>query len=52
MVDQITVNSKEEADQLVKEGYSVVSIQYFVNGNQPSYTLEKCSDWSEKLRSK
>lgn len=51
MVDKITVNSKAEADQLVKEGYAIVSIEHFVNGDQPSYTLERGSAWSKKLGS-
>lgn len=51
MADRVTVNSKEEADQLVKEGYAIVSIAHFVNGDQASYTLEKGSDWSRKLGS-
>lgn len=49
MVDKITVNSKSEADQLVKKGYAIVSVEYFVNGDQTSYTLERGSDWSKKL---
>lgn len=52
MADRITVNSKEEADQLIKEGYVIVSINHFVSGNQPSYTLERDSDWSKKFESK
>ena len=51
MVDKITVNSKSEADQLVKKGSAIVSVEYFVNGDQTSYTLERGSDWSKKLGS-
>lgn len=51
MADTITVCSKAEADELVKNGYAIVSIGYFVNGDEASYTLERGSDWSRKLGS-
>lgn len=51
MADRITVSSKEEADQLVNDGYAIISIQYFVTGDQPSYTLEKGTDRSKMLGS-
>lgn len=51
LADTITVCSKAEADELVKNGYAIVSIGYFVNGDEASYTLERGSDWSRKLGS-
>lgn len=52
MTERRIVHSKAEADELVKKGYAIISIEYFVNGSQASYTLERGTDWSRKLGSK
>ncbi len=52
MLDRITVNSKEEADKLVEQGYAIVTIANWVTGDGASYTLERGSEWSKGLDSK
>ena len=52
MVKKIVVHSAEEVEQLVKEGYAIVSEAHFTSGEGVAYTLEKGSDWSLTVGSK
>lgn len=49
MVEKITCTSDEERIRFEEEGYVVVSVGYFPESGNPIYTMERGSDWSEKM---
>lgn len=52
LVEKITCTSDEERVRFEEEGYVVVSVGYFPENGKPFYTMERGSDWSQKLGSK
>lgn len=52
LVEKVTCASDEERVHFEEEGYVVVSVGYFPENGKPFYTMERGSDWSQKLASK
>lgn len=52
LVEKVTCTSDDERVRFEKEGYVVVSVGYFPENGKPIYTMERGSDWSQKLGSK
>lgn len=52
MVEKVTCHTEEEKTAYEKEGYVVVSVSYFTENSAPTYTMERGSDWSQKLENK
>lgn len=52
MSDRKITTSKEEMENLLKEGYVVTSIAHFSEGDIPTYTLEKDTEWSKNFDKK
>lgn len=51
-MEKVTCCSEQERIDLEKQGYVVVSVAYFTENGNPTYTLERNSDWSEKFKTK
>lgn len=50
MVETVTCHTEEEKSAYEKDGYVVVSVAYFSENNVPTYTMERSSDWSQKIK--
>lgn len=52
VAEKVTCTTEEERSKFEQDGYVVVSVAYFPENGKPIYTLERGSDWSEKLKNK